>query len=143
MSYNTYSFEDVTASFSHSSVGAASSTGAGIGTITTSMTTTRTVHEVASDGTVMITKVVGKNGVVAITIQQTSDLHKYLLKWYNYVDSADSSEWAGMNVTIKSNNLGDVTTCTGVSPEKLADRPYAAQGSMVTWNLMSAEITES
>jgi hypothetical protein len=48
-----------------------------------------------------------------------------------------------MNITIKSKNLGDSTVCTGVSPQKLADRPYQAQGQHVTWNLMAAEITES
>jgi len=140
---NTYSFEDVTASFQHDGVGAASSTGAGIGSITTSMSTDRTIHDLAADGEVMISKVAGKNGTVALVVQQTSDLHKWLIKWYNYVDIANSSEWAGMNITIKSKNLGDSTICTGVSPQKLADRPYQAQGQQVTWNLMCAKITQS
>lgn len=143
MSYSTYSFEDVTCSFQHPGVGAASSTGAGLGTISIAMAADKTVHEVAADGKVMISKIAGKNGNVAITMQQTSELHKYLLRWYNYVDIANSSEFAKMVLTIKSNNLGDVTTCTGVSPQKLADRPYQAQGQQVTWNLMAAEITQS
>lgn len=143
MSYTTYSFEDVTGSFSHDSVGAASTTGAGLGSITTSMSTDKTVHEVAADGSVMISKVAGDNGTVVITMQQTSELNKYFLKWYNYIKTAATSEWAKMNVTIKSKNLGEITTCTGVSPQKLADRPYQSQGQMITWNLMAAEITES
>lgn len=143
MSYNTYSFEDVTCSFQHPGVGAASSTGAGLGTISIAMANDKTVHEVAADGSVMISKIAGKNGTVAITMQQTSELHKYLLRWYNYVDAAKSSEFAKMVITIKSNNLGDITTCTGVSPQKLADRPYQAQGQQITWNLMAAEITQS
>jgi hypothetical protein len=143
MAFNTYSFEDVTCSFSHPSVGAASSTGAGLGSIATSMTQDKTVHDIAADGTVMISKIAGKNGTVAITLQQTSELHKFFIKWYNYVDNAAVSEWASMNITIKSNNLGDLTVCTGVSPQKLADRPYKAQGEQITWNLMAAEISQT
>jgi hypothetical protein len=141
--YNVYSFEDVTCSFSHPSVGAASSTGAGVGTITVSMTQEKSVHDLSADGVVMISKIAGKNGTVAIALQQTSELHKFFLKWYNYIDNAAASEWASMNITIKSNNLGDSTVCTGVSPQKLAERPYQAQGQHVTWTLMCAEITQS
>lgn len=141
--YNTYSFEDVTCSFAHNGVGAASSTGAGIGTINIAYSTDRTVHDVAADSAVMISKIAGKNGTVTITMQQVSELHKYLLRWYNYIDVAKASEWAAMTLTIKSNNLGETTTCTGVSPQKAADRPYQSQGQHITWNLMCAEITES
>ena len=106
------------------------------------MATDRTVHDTAADGTVMVSKVAGNSGSVAILVQQNSDFHKWLLKWYNYIILANSSEWAGMNITIKSANLGDITTCTGVSPQKLADRPYEAQGKQVTWVLLAANITQ-
>lgn len=141
--YTTYSFSDVTGSFSHPNVGSKSTTGTGLGSFMTSQSQTKTIHDVSADGRVMITKVVGKNGTVAVTMQQTSELHQWLLGWYNYIDGASSStdDWAAMGLTIKNNNLGEITTCTGVSPEKLADRPYQAQGQMITWNLMSAEIT--
>lgn len=141
--YSTYSFEDVTCSFQHPNVGAAESTGAGLGSIAIAMTTDRTAHDTAADGKIMISKIPGKNGTISIAMQQTSELHKYLIKWYNYIDLANSSEWAKMTLTIKSNNLNDSTTCTGVSPQKLADRPYQAQGQQVTWTLMAAEITQS
>ena len=141
--FKTYSFEDVTVSFSHPSVGTASSTGAGMGTIGITKANDDTVHDVAADGAVMVSKIAGKNGAVAVTMQQVSDLNKWLLKYYNYVKQANASEWATMTITINSKNLGDSTTCTGVSPQKLADRPYQAQGQQVTWNLMAAEITES
>lgn len=141
--FKTYSFEDVTVSCSHPSVGTASSTGAGMGSISITKANDDTVHDVAADGVVMVSKIAGKNGTVALTMQQTSDFHKWLQKWYNYVKTASASEWATMNITIKSSNLGDITTCTGVSPQKQADRGYEAQGKSVTWNLMAAEITES
>ncbi|WP_061343002.1 phage protein [Clostridium botulinum] len=138
----TYSFQDVTVSCAHNGVGAASSTGAGVGTISIVKANDDTAHDVAADGSVMISKIPGSNGNIALTMQQTSEFHKYLLKWYNYVKTAQTAEWAKMNITIKSNNLGDITTCTGVSPQKIADRGYQAQGQSVTWNLMAAEITE-
>lgn len=144
MAYTTYSFSDVTCSFSHPNVGSKSSTGAGVGSITISPATTKTVHEVSADGRVMISKIAGDNGTVALTIQQTSELHQWLLNsWYNYINgsSSSTSDWAAMNISIKNNNLGDISTCTGVSPEKPADIPYQAQGQNVTWNLMAAEIT--
>lgn len=140
--YNVYSFEDVTSSFSHPAVGAASSTGAGVGSIGVSMTTEKTVHDMSADGVVMISKIAGKNGTMSIELQQTSELHKFFIKWYNYITNAPAAEFATMNVTIKSNNLGDSTVCTGVSPLKLADRPYSAQGQKITWTLMAAEITQ-
>jgi hypothetical protein len=114
-----------------------------MGSITTSMATTKTVHEVAADGRVMPSKIAGENGTIVLQIQQTSDLNRWLKKWYNYINSADSSEWANTNITIKSNNLGDNTVCTGVSPEKLADKPYQAQGQMITWNLMATNIAQN
>jgi len=140
--YNVYSFEDVTSSFSHPSVGAASSTGAGLGSISVSMTTEKTIHDMSADGVVMISKIAGSNGTISIELQQTSELHKFFIKWYNYVTNAPAAEFATMNITIKSNNLGDSTVCTGVTPQKLADRPYAAQGAKITWTLMAAEITQ-
>ncbi|MBX4266538.1 phage protein [Clostridium estertheticum] len=145
MSYTTYSFQDVVAAFACPSVGSASSTGAGLGSITVDMTTEKTVHEVAADGKVMVSKIPGENGTIAVVVQQTSALHKYLLNWYNYINNSSSaiSAWASMAITISSANLGDKTICTGVSPQKLAGRAYAAQGASVTWTLMAAEITES
>lgn len=140
----TYGFEDVTVSFNaQSTVGMASSVGAGIGSISISMAGDKTAHDVGADGEVMISKLAGKNGNIAIALQQTSELHKWLLKWYKYVTSEGPlSDFASMIITIKSPNLGDETVCTGVSPQKLADRSYQAQGQHVTWNLMAAEITE-
>lgn len=145
MSYSTYSFEDVTVAFSCNSVGAASSVGVGVGSINISMANERTVHEAAADGRIMISKIKANNGAIALSIQQTSQLHKYLLAWYNYIDSpaAPLSDWADMNISIRSNNMGDLTNCTGVSPQKLPDKPYQAQGQMVTWTLMAAEITQA
>ena len=136
-----YGFGDVTASFAYGGR-TKSSTGAGIGSIGISMAGDKTAHDVAADGAVMVSKLAGKNGTITIAIQQTSELHEWLMKWYKYIESeAPLSEFASMTITITSKNLGVETVCTGVSPQKLADRSYQAQGQHVTWNLMAAEIT--
>lgn len=145
MAYNVYSFQDVLVSFSSTSVGAASSTGIGMGSIAIDMATEKTVHEVAADGVVMISKILGENGTVALAMQQTSTLNKYLMKWYNYINNptTPTEAWADMVITVVAININDKTICTGVSPQKLANRPYQAQGQQVTWTLMAAEITQS
>jgi hypothetical protein len=141
MSVTTYSFQDNNVSFNHP-FGNASSSGAGIGTISVAMTQTKTTHDVAADGSVMISKIEGDNGTIAITIQQTSQLHKYLKNWYNYINtSTDTSQWASMAININNKSLGDSVVATNVSPQKLPDQPYQAQGQMVTWTLMAVKIT--
>lgn len=142
MAYSTYSFESVVVTISHPSVGQYVASGKGIGSITTSMTTDRTTHDVSADGSVMVSKVKGRNGSHAIAIQQTSDLNKWLLKLYNYLETASASQWAGINIVIRSNEMHDMLTSTGVSFQKLPDRPYQAQGQQVTWNLMAADIQQ-
>ena len=121
MSVTTYSFQDNNVSFNHP-FGNASSSGAGIGTISVAMTQTKTTHDVAADGSVMISKIEGDNGTIAITIQQTSQLHKYLKNWYNYINtSTDTSQWASMAININNKSLGDSVVATNVSPQKLPD----------------------
>jgi hypothetical protein len=142
---NTYSFEDVTVAFSSPTVGNFASTGAGIGTIAIDMTTEKTVQEVAADGTVMVSKILGENGTVVLSVQQTSQLQKLLLNWYRYANSVLNplSAWTDMIVTISSVNLGETTTCTGVSPQKLPGHQYQAQGQLISWTLMCANIVQT
>jgi len=138
----TYSFSDVNMVISHPNVGQHVSSGEGIGSISVSMATEKTEHNVASDGSVMVSKIPGDNGTIAITIQQTSTLNKWLLKWYNYLKAASTSQWAKTGITVRAPSMQDLITATGVSPQKLADKPYQAQGQLVTWNLMAADIQQ-
>lgn len=139
----TYSFSDVSVVISHPSVGQKIANGVGIGTINVSMTTDRSAHDIAADGSVMVSKIRARNGIVTLTVQQTSELNKWLLKnWYSYLESASTSKWADTTVTIKSPVMRDLITATGVSPQKLPDRPYQAQGQLVTWTLMAADIQQ-
>lgn len=142
MSFSTYSFEDVTATLNFSGVIPIEVTGAGVGSIDINMASEKTAHDIGADGTVMISKIKGNNGSVAISLQQTSPTHKLLLLWYNYLLSAPSNVWASNSITIRNNINGDTIIATGVSPQKLPDRSYQAQGQRVTWNFMAADISQ-
>ena len=138
----TYSFDAVTATINFAGIIPMTVTGEGTGSIDTTMAGEKTVHDVAADGTIMVSKVLGNNGMIALNIQQTSSTHKSLLLWYNYLLAASSSEWANNSITIRNNVIGETIVATGVSPQKMPDKPYQAQGQHVTWNLMCAEITQ-
>ncbi|WNF07268.1 phage protein [Brevibacillus borstelensis] len=141
--HTSYSFGDVSVVFAHPAVGQYVATGAGLGSISVSMTTDRTTHDVAADGSVMVSKVLGRNGSLTITVQQTSELNKWLLKLYNYVEQAPTPEWANTRITIRSASMQDLIRVTGASFQKLPDRPYQAQGQQVSWVLMAADIDQA
>ena len=140
MGYKTYSFEDVSVVFSHPGFGQFIATGSGLGSITTDMTTDRTIQDVAADGSVMISKVKARNGTISISIQQTSTFHQWLIKLYNYLETADTSKWAETKVIIRTPVMNELETCTGVSFGKLPSNPRQAQGQNLTWSLMAADI---
>lgn len=137
---STYSFLDLSGACAHPSLGAYSFTGQGAGSVTVAMATEKTVHNVAADGTVMVSKVAGDNGTIVITCQQTSELHKWLTWAYNLLRYGDVADWAKMVVELINTSDGTSHTATGVSFQKMADKPYQAQGQMVTWTLMAANI---
>ncbi len=136
----TYDFNDVNVTISHPRVGVYSMIGEGMGSITTSMANDRTTHDVAGDGSVMVSKIRVHNGTVSVSAQQTSPIHDWLQKWYNYIDGADASEWADTKIIIRAPLMKRQVTCIGVSPQKDADLPYQAQGQNITWALMAADI---
>lgn len=139
---NVYSFTDVSVTISHPAVGQKVLNGEGLGSISVNMSNDRTVHDIAADGSVMPSKIKANNGVVSMSIQQTSSLHAWLLKWYNYLDTAPSSQWAKTQITIRSTTMGELITATGVSPQKLPDKPYQQQGQQIVWNMMAAGIQQ-
>lgn len=140
--YKTHSFQDVSISIAYKGR-ISSSAGAGVGSITVSGANDKTVHDVSSDGGVMISKIAGKNGTIVLQVQQVSAMNEFLLQWYRDVENGPSRDWAAMRVTVRhSDSSKSDTVCTGVSPQKRADITYQAQGQMVTWNLMAAEITQ-
>ena len=137
---STYSFLDLNGVIDHPSYGSFNIVGQGLGEATVSMATDKTVHDVAADGVVMISKMAGNNGSVTVNAQQTSDLHKFLLGLYNYLLYADTSEWAMINITLRNVVDGTSHFATGVSFQKVPDKPYQAQGQRISWVLMAADI---
>jgi hypothetical protein len=144
---NTYSFKSLTGVLTNPVFGATISlTGGsiGAGSFTVRMTTTRTTHDVAADGTVMPSYVAGDNGEVDINVQESSALHTSLLALWNQcllaANNDDVSGWAATSISFRM--LTDQTqhTLTGCSFDKVPDKPYEASGKQITWKLMAANI---
>ncbi len=136
----TYSFTDLVGSINHSALTPFIFTGQGVGGVTVSKSTERSAHDVAADGSIMVSKIAGNNGVITIECQQTSPLHFWLLNWFNTLWNLPTSDWATTSVLLKNSTTGGSHVVTGVSPQKEADVPYQAQGQRVTWTLMAADI---
>lgn len=135
-----YSFTDLSGALAHPDLGGYIFTGEGIGQITVTMSTDKSAHSVAADGTVMVSKVAGHNGQVQIQCQQTSKVHKWLLAAYNALYIADTDAWAQMGATLRNTSDGTSHVATGMSFLKIPDKPYQAQGQMVTWTMLAADI---
>jgi hypothetical protein len=140
-----YSFKDLSGAFAHPLAGSFIFAGQiGMGQITITMNTEKTSHDVAADGAVMVSFISGDNGQVAIEVQQNSDLHSFLLAWYNLIktaaDQGDVSNWASAGLSLRNVVDGSTHLLVGVSPSKIPDKVYAAQGGKVTWTLMAANV---
>lgn len=138
----TYSFQDISCVISHPAVGQHVVTGSGAKTIALSRTNDMSSHDLAADGSVMVSKMASPNGTVTITAQQTSDLHDYLVKLSNYVKTAPSGEFASATIVIRSAEMKRQHTCKGVSIQKQPDQTYEASGGTIAWALMAAGITD-
>lgn len=141
----TYSFKDSSGAFSHPLAGAFLFQGQkGMNQMVVINTVERTEHNVAADGAVMVSYRAGDNGQINIECQQTSDFHAFMVAWFNLcktaADNGDVSQWARASITIVNPVSRSMHVATGVSPAKVPDKPYAAQGQTVTWTLMAADI---
>lgn len=142
MGFKTYSFEDVLVSVQNTTIGNVNS-GVGLGKVSLIRAGEKTAHDVASDGMTMISKLPGENGRVVLEMQQTSAFHRQLTALYNTINKGATAEWAKTTIIVASKHLADKTTCTGCSFLKVPDRNYEAQGGMVAWEFLSAEMTDS
>jgi len=137
---STYSFSDLAGVISHPTLGSYAFTGQGVGEIQVNMLTERSAHDVAADGSVMVSKIAGNNGSITINVQQTSDLHLWLLAGFNTLVYADTNEWATMGIKLRNVRTGSSHLATGVSFQRMPDTPYSAQGQRISWVLMAADI---
>lgn len=142
MATTTYSFADVNATFKFPGSPAFPVNGQGIGELTIAYSQDNSTHELAADGSVMVSKIAANNASITVTCQQTSSLHNYLKAAFNFLRQSPSLVWAQGLVSINSvNGIHDSIVCAGVSFTKRSDQPYQQQGQLVTWNFMSAECT--
>jgi len=117
----------------------------GIGEIGVSMTADRSSHEVSVDGSIFLMKIPGNHGTVSISCHQTSPLHKWLVKWFNYLTASDTTDLQWGRTTMLLKNTADATshTISGISPLKIPDKSYQAQGQYVAWTLLAANIVHA
>lgn len=144
--YSTYSFLDLTGSFTHPLAGVYTFFGQknGLVQVTITNATDRTEHNVAADGYTMTSYIAGDNGSATIECQQNSPLHAFLLNWFNLcktaADAGDPSNWASATLTMRNILDGSFHTLTGVSPQKVPDKQYGKSGTTVQWSLMAAQV---
>jgi hypothetical protein len=148
MAPSTYSFKDVVGSFSHPLAGVQIFAGQiGSGSFVVKNAAERTHHDVASDGTVMVSYISAANGSMEIEMQQNSVLHHFLLNWFNTItvlaEQGVVANWASAVVNLTSTLDGASHILTGVSPSKIPDKTYTASGGKVTWMLMAANVVNT
>lgn len=143
----TYSFKSLTGVLTNPVFGVSillTGGNIGLGSITIRMNTVRTTHDVAADGTVMPSYIAGDNGEADIMVQETSAIHQQLLSLYNLcvlaANNDDVSGWAATTISFTFLIDGSVHVLTGVSFDKIPDKPYEAQGQKMTWKLLAANI---
>jgi Protein of unknown function (DUF3277). len=140
MEVTTYSFEDVNIEVKHSGKGSYATNGEGVGTITVSLANDRTAHDIAADGSTMVSKLRTHNGTITISVQQTSSFNRWLTGLFNYLDGASAAVWADATITIRCPIMGEQISAVGVSPQKQPDTTYQAQGGQISWVMMAADI---
>jgi Bacteriophage KPP10, Structural protein ORF10 len=140
-----YSFKDTSGNMSDPDVGSFQFAGnIGMGQFTVEMATEKSDHNVASDGSVMVSAIAGDNGHVMIEVQQTSQLHTFLVKWYNAkntgMKNGNVTNFASAALTLRNIIDGSTHVCKGITPQRMPPKVYARQGQMLTWTLMCADI---
>jgi hypothetical protein len=135
----TYSFSDASLVIKHPSLGTITVTGQGIGTVNFNMVGDRTVQDVAADGRVMTSKIKDRRATFALQIQQDSEVNQSLLRWFNYLEAATTSEWARMTGMFIIPGSAEKYSFTNGAFQKLPDRTYGAQGQLQGWTLMAGD----
>jgi len=137
-----YSFLDLSGAIFHPLVDSFPLTGHGLGQITIMMDGSKTVHDFGSNGIVLLSKVDGNSGKLIIDCHQTSNMHKWLLHTFRVLShpEADAKEWGRMAAILR--NIADKTEhrLRGMSFEGVPEKRYQAEGQMVSWTLMAADI---
>lgn len=136
----TYSYKDTTGAIVSPLAGTLVLGGqVGADTIVVVNDTQHGAKEQSADGLVMPVFVAGDGGVVTITCQQTSAVHKFFLSWLNLLKTAamngDISNWATTSLLLRNTLDGSAHEANGVMPNKIPDKSYAQQGTKIVWTL--------
>lgn len=145
MSTSTYSFKDSSIAITGPLTGSFSLAGQiGLSRMTVTMATEKTAQNVAADGAVMVSAIAGDNGTVTLEMQQTSQLHAFLLQAYNAIvtllNQGNVLNFATMQITIRNLVDGSQHLLSGVSFGKIPPKVYEAQGQNISWELWAADI---
>jgi hypothetical protein len=143
----TYSYKALVGSFTDPDVGIYLFQGQeGIKHLVIGNTVDRTVHDVAADGTVMISYVSGAPAYLDIECQQNSSLQEFLVDWANtkYTEGelGDLTTYAAASIFFTDTISGATHILTGVAPLKIPDKSYGPTGGSVTWKLMAANAVQ-
>jgi hypothetical protein len=116
----------------------------GIQTLNIRMHTPHANLKVAMDGAQVPSWVPGEGGTVEVQIYQQSTLHQALVTAYNAMHTAamlgDVSGTFTGQFYLRDTSTGNTHTATGVSIEKVPDKPYQDQSQVVTWTLICCNV---
>jgi hypothetical protein len=138
--YTTYSFTDLAGALILGGSSYTFSGQEGVGGVTISMDTDKTEVNVAADGGIMGSFIPGDSGKITIEVQQTSDLHAWLVARYNTLKTTGAATWLTGVATFRNVVDGSKHVCQGVTFQKLPDKQYKAAGQTVTWVLPAMDI---
>lgn len=141
----TYSFKDLVGSLDNPVLDSPQQIvggNIGNGDIMIRYLTSRTEMETANDGVVMPSYVPGQSAEVTIAMQQTSQLHHFLVGLFNLLataaDGGDVSNWVGTVISLRTVLDGSGHLLSGCGIKMISDKPYAAKGQNVTWTFLVA-----
>lgn len=143
MATKVYSFSDTILTLSHPSLGQLSTNGMGMGEISVQMRTDRSQIDVAADGTPVVSKIKDQTGTMTLSVQQISDLHTSLKRWFNYLENAEASEWSLIKAVLTSKQTGEQDIMTGGSITKHPDKTFASTAGNITWSFLFANIVQN
>lgn len=139
---DVYSFQDFTLTLEQDGFATLSTVGQGIGEASVSQNESKNDSQVASDGVVVFSKIRDDRGSLSLNLQQTSSLHKLLIKRFNelYYDT-DTTNWASMNGVLKNKSTGEQKILKGIAFTTIPQNSHQRTAQMVTWEFDVAYVS--
>lgn len=140
---SSYSFMDVTASFTGPTGVIDLGYGSGIGEEGIKVTFADAKNKIVmgADGEVMNSLSAAKNGTIEVQLLKTSPVNKKLSLAYN-AQSQSSASWGNNVIIIRNTQSGDITTARSVAFSKLPDYADSKEAGTVTWKFDCGKIDQ-